>query len=50
MSMAMRMAYFLTGGICGTVLGFIVAIILLGWAMYADKDREQRKRDESNDC
>lgn len=50
MSMDVRMAYFLTGGICGTVLGFIVAIILLGWAMYVDKDREARKRDEDHDC
>ena len=26
--MMVRMAYFLTGGMCGAVLGFIVAIIL----------------------
>lgn len=44
--MMVRMAYFLTGGLCGAVLGVFVAIILLGWAMYVDKDREARRDDE----
>lgn len=48
MSMAMRMAYFLTGGMCGAMLGFFVSVILLGWAMYVDKDREQKKRDNDD--
>ena len=44
--MRVRVAYFLTGGLCGVVLGSIVAIILLGWAMCVDKDREARRDDE----
>lgn len=44
--MMVRMAYFLTGGLCGAVLGFFVAGILLGWAMYVDKDREARRENE----